>query len=223
MFLYYTQVTHIEKDIGNEIEIILNDKNITEIDVPNTIRKLSLRGNSFLQLPNILHLQLTYLDLSRNIVGPINEIFNITSLTILKLHNMELTNLCGISKLTKLRSLDVSNNLLKCIPIELYTLTKLMNLHISNNEITEIPLEIKNFNILTMLTLANNNITDITPIYEMISLRYLNLNNNPNLNITNDILKLTKLKALLLEKAQYSKEVKDFIDQLKVMLNKRQH
>ena len=220
MFLYYTQVTRITKDIDNEIEVILNDKNITEIDVPNTIRKLSLRGNSFLQLPNILHLHLTYLDLSKNVLGPINVIFNITSLTILKLHDMKLTDIAGISKLTKLRSLDVSNNFLKCIPSELFTLTKLMNLHISNNEITEIPPEIKNFNILTMLTLANNNITDVTPIYEMISLRYLNLNNNSNLIISNDILKLPKLKALLLDKSQCSQEIVDFITLLK---SKKRH
>ena len=86
-----------------------------------------------------------------------------------------------IGKLTKLQSLDLSNNRITGLPSDLWSLGSLKNLNLSHNQISgSLPNNIGNFGLLESFDISSNNFSgDIpAPISSLISLRVLKLNQN---------------------------------------------
>lgn len=86
-----------------------------------------------------------------------------------------------IGKLTKLRSLDLSNNKIIGLPSDLWSLGSLKSLNLSSNQISgSLPNNIGNFGFLESLDLSRNNFSGEIPatISSLVSLQVLKLNGN---------------------------------------------
>ncbi|XP_004288716.1 PREDICTED: probable LRR receptor-like serine/threonine-protein kinase At2g24230 [Fragaria vesca subsp. vesca] len=86
-----------------------------------------------------------------------------------------------VGKLTKLQSLDLSNNKITALPSDLWSLGSLKNLNLSHNQISgSLPNNIGNFGLLESFDISSNNFSGEIPaaISSLISLRVLRLSQN---------------------------------------------
>ncbi|KAJ7955636.1 LRR receptor-like kinase [Quillaja saponaria] len=86
-----------------------------------------------------------------------------------------------IGKLTKLQSLDLSNNLITGLPSDLWSLGSLKSLNLSFNKISgSLPNNVGNFGFLESFDLSSNNFSGEIPeaISSLVSLRVLKLDHN---------------------------------------------
>ncbi|KAJ3238509.1 Receptor-interacting serine/threonine-protein kinase 4, partial [Chytriomyces hyalinus] len=128
---------------------------------------------------------LTILDLHQNqLTGTIPiELSHLTSLIHLRLYNNSLTGTIPteLGQLTSLRTLDLNQNQLTgTIPIELSQLTSLTSLDLHQNQLTgTIPIELSQLTSLTYLGLHGNALTGTVPIEvsQLTSLTFLGLDN----------------------------------------------
>ncbi len=114
----------------------------------------------------------------------------------LKTHGINVKN---IDDLSKLQSLNLSNNQLTSVPKELGNLSKLKTLILSVNNLPSIPKELGNLSKLTHLELHHNRLTSIPKeLGNLSKLTYLNLGGNYLTSIPKELGKLSKLTALSL-------------------------
>ncbi|EOA28753.1 hypothetical protein CARUB_v10024985mg [Capsella rubella] len=86
-----------------------------------------------------------------------------------------------IGKLSKLQSLDLSNNKISALPSDFWSLNTLKNLNLSFNEISgSFPSNVGNFGQLESLDISRNNFSGAIPeaVDSLVSLRVLKLDNN---------------------------------------------
>ncbi|KAL5547498.1 hypothetical protein UlMin_002729 [Ulmus minor] len=86
-----------------------------------------------------------------------------------------------IGKLTKLQTLDLSNNKITTLPSDLWSLDSLKALNLSSNQISgSLPSNIGNFGLLESFDVSNNNFSGEIPdsISSLVSLRVLKLDRN---------------------------------------------
>lgn len=86
-----------------------------------------------------------------------------------------------IGKLSKLQSLDLSNNKISALPSDFWSLNTLKNLNLSFNKISgSFPSNVGNFGQLESLDISHNNFSGAIPeaVDSLVSLRVLNLDNN---------------------------------------------
>ncbi|KAK2646740.1 hypothetical protein Ddye_021935 [Dipteronia dyeriana] len=86
-----------------------------------------------------------------------------------------------IGKLSKLQSLDLSNNKFTALPSDLWSLGSLKTLNLSFNKISgSLPSNIGNFGMLEAFDVSNNNFSGVIPaaISSLVSLRVLKLDRN---------------------------------------------
>ncbi|XVF89257.1 hypothetical protein PTKIN_Ptkin19aG0115800 [Pterospermum kingtungense] len=86
-----------------------------------------------------------------------------------------------IGKLTKLQSLDLSNNKITALPSDLWSLSSLKSLNLSSNQISwSLPNNIGNFGQLEVIDLSGNNFSGEIPaaIGSLVNLQVLNLAGN---------------------------------------------
>lgn len=86
-----------------------------------------------------------------------------------------------IGKLSKLQSLDLSNNKISALPSDFWSLTTLKNLNLSFNKISgSFPSNVGNFGQLESLDISNNNFSGAIPeaVDSLVSLRVLKIDNN---------------------------------------------
>ncbi len=102
----------------------------------------------------------TELDLSGQGLTKVPDyVFEQVNLKVLNLSNNNLTGAIPgeIRFLTKLTSLDLSNNKMTGIPAEIGQLNNLIVLNLSNNELTGLPNELRNLKKLETFNISGNN------------------------------------------------------------------
>jgi len=150
--------------LGNNISAIENMTNLVKLDL-STIGMTSIQSihNLMTKWQEDYYYPLTYLNLSNNTIGNINNIGKITSLEELYISNIGIEDIGEVKDLTALKTLNASGNQIE----DISPLTSLIR--------------------LKYLTISSNKIQDITPISK-ISLDSLDFSNNK----VKDISTLTK-------------------------------
>ena len=212
---------------SSNFEYILDNNLITQIEeIPQTCIKLSLSNNkiSFINSKLLSNLQLKFLDLSFNRIISLIGFEKFKLLEELNLSNNYIGDdqLKYLSSLSKLKTLNISNNNLKNEEIKniIYSINSLQKINISNNNIEQlifnkskglIELELdnnklnylsfnsndKSFEYLMYLSVNENKLKAIDNINNLINLEYLSLSVNELKTI--NLSKLTKLKYLQLK------------------------
>jgi len=165
--------------------------------IPNCLNKLtnlqslSLPNNKIekINISNIINL--TWLDLTYNLLKEFPEIWNLTNLEWLFLGANKLSGKIpsNIGKLKKLKQLQLQeNNLSGNIPEEIYDLSKLESLILCDNKLTgKISPKICNLKNLILMDFSNNNLTGQLPS-ELTSLtKLLHFQSFFNNNFSEDI------------------------------------
>ncbi|CAM8920850.1 unnamed protein product [Rhodiola kirilowii] len=118
-----------------------------------------------------------------------------------------------LGKLTKLQSLDLSNNGVTGLPSDFWSLGLLKSLYLSSNQIAgSLPSNIGNFGALETLDLSSNNFSNELPaaISSLKSLKLLNLsNNNFEGSFPSSLLNCQKLVLLDVSSNQFSGSLPD--------------
>uniref|UniRef100_A0A0N4Z594 Protein lap1 n=1 Tax=Parastrongyloides trichosuri TaxID=131310 RepID=A0A0N4Z594_PARTI len=100
-------------------------------------------------------------------------------------------------RLTKLKTLGLSDNDIYTLPVEISQLHSLMELNLSRNDISDLPEEINACRQLMYLDLSSNPITRLpAPITELVSLTHLGLNDITLTQLPSDIGQLSNLRSL---------------------------
>ena len=122
-------------------------------------------------------INVTSLDLARNIITDLSAISGLTNLTRLYLYDNSISNISAISELVNLTGLDMSlNNITDISAIS--GLTGLIWLDLKVNNINDISV-VSGLENLSNVSLTSNNITGISAISGLTNLTYLSLSNNP--------------------------------------------
>lgn len=141
------------------------------------MKELTLRGCGIVSLSGFENLvNLTYLDLGKNILTDLTPISGMTALETLKIDSSAVVNLTALQGMTALKELDLSSNSIKTLS-PLSKLTALQSLNLSNNQISSIS-ALSKMNVLSHLNLSNNKITSVSSLSGCTSLLELNLSNN---------------------------------------------
>jgi len=91
-----------------------------------------------------------------------------------------------VCKLSNLKTLILSNNPLKTIPLEIGELKSLQILQLSSCDLFDesIPAEVwKGLTLLEEINLSNNGLTNMEPLMDLVGLKRVNLSNNELLKI----------------------------------------
>lgn len=227
----FTEIPHTIANMNNLKALIMDHNQLLRknIDHEKQCVPLSLRKLSFSENPELQEIP--------------HYIFNITELTELHMKGCNIANIgIGMSRLTQLRILNLSNNKLTEFPRGILDLVNLVYLYISsNNSITSIPNGIGNLKELIDFIIHNCNITGklpnnlckleklktlilndnkITEIPEQIgnlrSLRNLQLKNNNIINLPNSICNLKQLNILIISE-NHLKSLPVFLGDLKLL------
>jgi Leucine-rich repeat (LRR) protein len=134
----------------------------TEIVLVRFLESFKLSNNLFDSIPSALYSMkfLKELDLSHNKLSK----FDISTLT--KLHTLDLSDnqiseiTKGVSKLKQVRYLDLSNNKLGTVPKHLSGLRKLRELDLSGNGLSSMPQDLIRFQHIKVLRLKNNSFSE---------------------------------------------------------------
>lgn len=208
---------NLEQKTLASITSVVDFKNITSIGIANkeisgsipkaigyltNIENLYLTGNKLSgEIPDELYSleKLSVIDVSHNSYsGEIpNEFANMKSLEILRLND---NNFSGEIKLlsTKLKLLDLSNNKLSGT-VSFGSSSELQYLALSNNAFNLVDTDMSGYPKLEVLSLSNVNAVFDESIYDLSQLEVLDMGHNGMVGtITDDLSKLTKLKALAL-------------------------
>ena len=210
----HTNISIIKNLIINNFGIIIYN------NWCNNLNKLYLIKCSIKVIPEEINnfINLKELDLSKNKIKNITNIFNLTSLKLLALSNNKINNISNdIKYLSNLENLYLNNN--KIINItEIKYLTNLKHLYLSYNKIVLIPPEIKYLSNLINLVLFNNKIKTIPcEIKYLNNLKDLNLSNNLIIDIPKEIKYLTNLYYLDLSFNNINKIPYEIIYLIKLM------
>ncbi len=121
-----------------------------------------------------------------------NDLLNISQIEKLDLSNNNyIVDLYGVSKLSQLKELDISNTrVIDLLPLR--NLTKLEILNCSNTEVSDLTPLRYSVNLKTLIS-SNTKITDISTVARFNQLNQLNLAGNP----VNDVSPISKLRNLL--------------------------
>jgi internalin A len=132
------------------------------------------------------------------------ELTKLTKLRHLNLEFNQITNLPpDIGKFTKLSRLDLSSNLMTSLPPEIGDLTNLTTLSLGGNKLQRLPTELGKLINLTDLYFWINQLTNLPPeILVLPNLRNLHLGGNELTNLPPQIGRLTKLTDLYLGENQ---------------------
>jgi hypothetical protein len=126
------------------------------------LRELKVNKHSLREIPNIFNLHLlTHLNLSHNCIITIStQLFDLKNLEALFFTNNKIIHIPKeISKLTKLKTLDIGSNCIKDLPDEIILLKdSLQRLDMHDNLLREIPIQIYSLNNLESLSLYDNNL-----------------------------------------------------------------
>ena len=167
------------------LQVILSRTNIKTLTLRNCALT-SLRG--FEALTN-----LTYLDVSQNILTDITPLSGLTALEVLSINNSAVVDLTALQNLTALRQLDLSFNSIQNVT-PLTTLAALQELNLSNNQISDIR-AIGKLTGLTSLDLSHNKIAIASYLSTCVALQELVISNNTISNI-NSFSSLVNLEEL---------------------------
>lgn len=128
--------------------------------------------------------------------GDITQV-DVSKITHLYLHSLNITDLTGLEHFKNLISLNLSGNadIVSLAPI--LNLTKLNTLLLANVPLTDIS-DIGNITSLTRLQISSVALIDITPLQNLTNLQDLSLTNLPLVDV-NVLQNLTKLKRLNLD------------------------
>lgn len=170
---------------------------------------------------------LNLLDLSScsTLVHVSDQLGQLSNLTSLLLNQNGLTALPGpaLSRLTKLKVLDVSGNQLTSVPEQIVALTALTTLNLANNAIESLPVldELKNLahvdlggnqlkelsflchenlSLLATLVISKNRLESLDPnIAKLVSLKKLDASDNALQTVPGELADLSRMKELLLQ------------------------
>jgi hypothetical protein len=102
-----------------------------------------------------------------------------------------------IEKLVNLKKLNLTLNLLTCLPNQIWNLKNLTELSLSSNQLTSLPEQIGNLKNLTSLHLSSNQITSLPEqIGNLENLTVLDLSSNEFINLPEQIRNFQNLKEL---------------------------
>ena len=147
------------------------------------LKTLTLRNCALTSLSGFEALtNLTYLDVSQNILTDITPLAGLTALEVLSIHQSAVVDLTALQNLTALRQLDLSFNSIEDVT-PLTGLTALQELNLSNNQISNIRI-IGKLTGLKTLDLSHNKITTASYLSTCVSLQELKITNNTISNIT---------------------------------------
>jgi Leucine-rich repeat (LRR) protein len=125
------------------------------------------------------------------------QIGHLTNLSLLDLSGNLLTELSGISTLTRLTQLSITYNKLEIFPSPIFLLINLNYLNIKGNQLSEVPSGIGSLTNLTKLDFSRNKLTSISSaIGNLTNLTVLHLNCNCLTEIPNAIGELVQLRSL---------------------------
>jgi Leucine-rich repeat (LRR) protein len=116
----------------------------------------------------------------------------------LYLHDNELTQLPdSLSRLQRLRYLDISENAFEIFPEVVTTMRGLIELRVTDNHLTELPAPISRLTNLRELHLRNNQLATLSDtIRAMRELRQIDLRGNPVTNLSEGLITLRRLQKL---------------------------
>lgn len=154
----------------------------------HTESRYKLEGlDKLAQLPELTSLRLSYCQINDE---DIKYIENLTNITDLSLIGNEISDVSRISNLYKLSILDLENN--KIVDINpLNKLDKLTSLSLNKNNISDIS-AVAGIKKLEYLKCSSNQISDISCVSNLTKLKYFDCNNN----LVNDISSLSLLRNL---------------------------
>ena len=146
------------------------------------LKVLDLSCNTIVEVDETLgdleHLEILLLQNNQISLFP-DSASKLSNLVELNLSENRIEKLPDVSKWTKLKFLDISNNRIKCIPNGFCYLTKLEKLDLTLNNITYLPDDFYNLVNLDFLRLKHNEIESISEkITQMTKLEEINVDNN---------------------------------------------
>lgn len=177
----------------DKLRVLIIDSLPTPSTIPNSILKFkNLKQLSILHSPstnfeslflNIQNLPLEFLNLQHNKLSHLPK--TITYLNDLKDLNLSHNNISNstlhyLTALPKLKSLWLTNNKLKALPIAITQLKQLRNLYIEQNTLKTLPEDLVKLKKLWVLHAGYNNFSIVPQVLsKMDNLLLLHINNNP--------------------------------------------
>ncbi|KAJ3120857.1 hypothetical protein HK098_004194 [Nowakowskiella sp. JEL0407] len=196
----------------------LSGRNLTQFPPPNLPPQESSQSHF-----GFGHVQYFTHSSSNDLIPPIITLSSLTSVTHLDLSGNLILRLSEnvIAQMTRLVSLNVSNNGLEALPANIGLLRDLKELNAGSNSITSIPVELSNAINLEILDLRSNDIRYLHPslFARMTKLRAINLSSNPirylppSLGLLKDSLRILLLDQKELE-SSYSKAFGPYFEAL---------
>jgi len=200
----------------NLTKLILDQDNNSEHHIK--IQQLLVANNQLTSVPDIISSlkNLIRLDLSNNSIRHVCDgITSLTNLTHLYLRNNQITNndlpkdMIG---LTNLRTLNLSGNLITCLPPQVLDIVSLRNLFLGANQITELDRGISRLRRLKLLYLGGNQLEYLPKeIGELSCMQVLLLSDNKLRGLPCSLSNLSKLKCLHLHKNKLTTLPNDLI------------
>lgn len=176
-------------------------------DIPSkgfarTLKQLHINGVGYSQMPiGILNLtNLAFLDLSNNSITKLPKALGNLRLNQLLVHQNQLGDstlkrdwdwLNGDNIRKSLQVLNMSQNKLKCMPVDIAWCERLINLDMSHNEIGRIPFAIKQMKFIKHINFGNNQLSSLPASITKLNLDVIDITNNKfpvELMPTNDVL-----------------------------------
>ncbi|QMS84895.1 hypothetical protein [Candidatus Xianfuyuplasma coldseepsis] len=158
-FNYLSVISEIELEF--EVDEVGRDIDLGGIQCFQNLTSLTLVGRSFKDISEISALSnIQSIELLNTSIVSIDSFKNLSKINNLVIHDtLTLQNVTGVGEMTKLTSLDLSDNGLVNVG-ELNALVNLQHLYLDNNEIVYFP-SINNLGLLETLDISENNIIQL--------------------------------------------------------------